>query len=536
MTKEQVASEIKEGKASLGIEFGSTRIKAVLIDSENNPIAGGAFDWENSLVDGIWTYSLEEIHEGISTAYAGMKKDVQEKYGVKLTKLRAMGVSAMMHGYLAFDKDGNLLVPFRTWRNTITGEASEKLSSLFNYPIPERWSIAHLYQAILKGESHVKDVAFFTTLAGYAHWMLSGEKVLGVGDASGMFPIDAETGDYNKKMIEQFDQLVAYHKFGWKLEDLLPKCLSSGAVAGKMTKEGASWLDKDGELEEGVLMAPPEGDAGTGMTATNSVAPRTGNVSAGTSVFAMVVLEKALGKAYNGLIDIVATPDGKPAAMAHANNCTGEYDKWIKLFGSAAELMGAKFSKPELYDNLLNIALEGDKDCGGLIPYNYISGESMTGFASGRPLFVRTQNANFTLANFMRAQLFTSLGALRTGMDILFDQEQVKIDRLTGHGGFFKAEKVGLPFMAAAMHTPVSALSTAGEGGPWGMALLASFTASKAEGASETLPEWLNKNVFSNAKVSTVEPTAEDISGFNAFFDNYKKGLAVERAAVEAID
>ncbi len=533
MEKEQIAKEIAEGKAILGIEFGSTRIKAVLIDSENNPVAGGAFDWENSLVDGVWTYSLDEIHNGISTAFAGMKKDVADKYGVKLTKLRAMGVSAMMHGYLAFDKDGKLLVPFRTWRNTITGEASAKLSELFGYPIPERWSIAHLYQAVLNKEPHVKDVAFFTTLAGYAHWMLTGKKVLGVGDASGMFPVDDKTGDYDKGMIAKFDELVKPCGFGWKLENLLPQCLSAGADAGVMTAEGAEWLDRDGTLEPGALMAPPEGDAGTGMVATNSVAPRTGNVSAGTSVFAMVVLEKALSKAYNGLIDIVATPDGKPTAMAHANNCTGEYDKWIKLFGAAAELLGAKFSKGELYDKLLDESLKGDKDCGGLIPYNYISGESMTGFASGRPLFVRTQNANFTLANFMRAQLFTALGALRTGMDILFDEEKVKIDRLTGHGGFFKAENVGLPYMAAAMHTPVSALSTAGEGGPWGMALLASFL---VNGKGEKLSDWLEKKVFASAKVSKVEPSAEDIAGFNAFFANYKKGLAVERAAVDNLD
>lgn len=536
MTNEQIASEISAGSAVLGIEFGSTRIKAVLIDSENNPVAGGAFDWENSLVDGVWTYSLDEIHNGISVAFSELKKDVQSKYGVKLTKLKAFGISAMMHGYLAFGKDDNLLVPFRTWRNTITGEASERLSELFNYPIPERWSIAHLYQAILNGEPHVPDVAFFTTLAGYVHGKLTGEKVLGVGDASGMFPIDAGTGDWDKSMIDKFNALVADKNYGWKLEDILPKVLPAGACAGKLTAEGAAWLDSEGSLEAGALFAPPEGDAGTGMAATNSVAPRTGNVSAGTSVFAMVVLEKALGKAYNGLIDIVATPDGKPTAMAHANNCTGEYDKWIKLFGAAAELMGAKFSKGDLYDKLLGAAMKGDKDCGGLIPYNYISGESMTGFASGRPLFVRTQNANFTLENFMRAQLFTALGALRTGMDILFDEEKVRIDRLTGHGGFFKAEGVGLPVMAAAMHTPVSALSTAGEGGPWGMALLASYSADVAAGNKESLPDWLNAHVFKSAKVETVQPAAADVEGFNAFFANYKKGLAVERAAVESLD
>ena len=533
MTKETIAAEIAAGKAVLGIEFGSTRIKAVLIDSENEPVAGGAFDWENSLVDGIWTYSLEEIHNGISTAFAELKKDVQSKYGVKLTKLRSLGISAMMHGYLAFGKDGTLLVPFRTWRNTITGEASQKLSALFGYPVPERWSIAHLYQAVLKGEPPVKDIAFFTTLAGYAHWMLTGRKVLGVGDASGMFPLDAGTGSYDKSMIQQFDKLMEPYAFPWKLEELLPECLPAGTDAGTLTAEGARWLDPEGTLEPGTPLAPPEGDAGTGMVATNSVAPRTGNVSAGTSVFAMIVLEKALSKAYSGLIDIVATPDGRPAAMAHANNCTGEYDKWIKLFGEAAGLLGAQFSKGQLYDKLLCEAMKGDKDCGGLIPYNYISGESMTGFASGRPLFVRTQNASFTLANFMRAQLFTALGALRTGMDILFDKEHVRLDRLTGHGGFFKTEGVGLPIMAAAMHTPVSALSTAGEGGPWGMALLAAY---RTDGNGKELAAWLQERVFASAKVQTVAPQQEDIDGFNRFFANYTKALAVERAAVENVD
>ncbi len=533
MTNEEIKSEIASGNAILGIEFGSTRIKAVLINSKNEPVASGAFDWENSLIDGIWTYSLDEIHNGITTAFTNMKKDAEAKYGVKPSKLKAMGISAMMHGYLAFDKDNNLLVPFRTWRNTITGEASAELSSLFNYPIPERWSIAHLYQAVLKNEPHVKDVAFFTTLAGYVHWKLTGQKVLGVGDASGMFPIDDTTGDYNKDFVAKFDNLVAPKGFGWKLGDILPKVLNAGCEAGTLTAEGAAWLDPENALEAGCVFAAPEGDAGTGMVATNSVAPRTGNVSAGTSVFAMVVLEKALNKAYNGLIDIVTTPDGKPVAMAHANNCTGEYDKWIKLFGQAAELMGAKFNKGELYDTLLGEAMKGDKDAGGLIPYNYISGESMTGFTEGRPLFVRTQNANFTIQNFIRAQLYTALGALRTGMDILFDEEKVELDRLTGHGGFFKTQGVGLPIMAAAMHTPVSAMSTAGEGGPWGMALLASYV---VNGNGAKLGDWLNKDVFASAKIETVAPTAEDVAGFNAFFANYKKGLSVERAAVENLD
>jgi len=531
--KGMLAARIEAGEAVLGIEFGSTRIKAVLIDSDNTPIATGAFDWQNSLVNGIWTYSLDEIQKGLKTCYANLKADVKSKFGVTLKKLKAFGVSAMMHGYLVFDKNDKLLVPFRTWRNTITGEAAEKLSILFNYPIPERWSISHLYQAILNNESHVKEAAFFTTLAGYVHWLLSGEKVLGIGDASGMFPVDAQTRNYDKKMIAKFDDLTAQYNFTWKLEGLLPKILVAGQKAGTLTKEGAKFLDPDGDLCEGCPLAPPEGDAGTGMVATNSVAPRTGNVSAGTSVFAMVVLEKPLSKSYSGKIDLVATPEGYLTAMAHGNNCTGDYDAWIKLFGEAIAACGFKIDKGALYDNLLKAALEGDKNCGGLLPYNYISGESMTGLSEGRPLFVRANNSRFTLANFMRAQLFTALGALRTGMDILFDDEQVKIDRLTGHGGFFKTAEVGLMVMSAAMHTPISALETAGEGGPWGMALLASYMIN-SNGLS--LGDFLAKNVFASSKVQSVSATQEDIEGFDNFFAAYTRGLAVEKAATLSVD
>ena len=533
MTKEEIAKEITGGSAVVGIEFGSTRIKAVMIDSASEPVAGGAFDWENSLVDGVWTYSLEEIAKGLQTSFANLKKDVAEKYSVKLTKIKALGISAMMHGYLAFDKNDTLLVPFRTWRNTITGEASSKLTDEFNYPVPERWSISHLYQAILNGEKHVGSVAFFTTLAGYVHYKLSGKKVLGIGDASGMFPIDEKTKNYDKKMLAQFDALIADKKLGWKIEDLLPEILLAGKPAGTLTAEGAKFLDPTGELEAGTLLAPPEGDAGTGMVATNSVTKRTGNVSAGTSVFAMVILEKALSKAYKDLIDIVTTPDGSMAAMAHANNCTGEYDKWIKLFGEAIAATGGNVSKPVLYDTLLGLALKGDPDCGGIIPYNYISGESMTGFKEGRTLVVRQQNNNFTLANFMRAQLFTALGALRTGMNILFDKENVAIDRLTGHGGYFKTAGVGIKIMAAAMHTPVSTMETAGEGGPWGMALLAAYT---ADTKGMSLGDYLDKVVFKTAKITTVAPDKADVEGFNKFFENYTKALPVMKAAVENVD
>ncbi|MCR5606354.1 MAG: ATPase [Treponema sp.] len=524
--------EIESGKAVLGIEFGSTRIKAVLINSKNEPIASGAYDWENSLVDGIWTYSMDEIMAGLKGCYAALKKDVKEKFNVTLKRIAAMGVSAMMHGYLAFDKDDNLLVPFRTWRNTITAAASSKLSSIFNYPIPERWSIAHLYQALLNNEEHVPCVAYFTTLDGFIHWKLTGKKIAGIGDASGMFPIDTATKDFNKSMIAKFNELPEVKVMPWTLEEILPEVLVAGENAGVLTSEGAAILDAEGDLEAGCPLCPPEGDAGTGMVATNSVSERTGNVSAGTSVFAMVVLEKELSKAYNGLIDLVTTPDGKLVAMAHANNCTGEYDKWIKVFGEVVKTLGFDVSKAELYDKLLSKALEGDKDCGGLIPYNYISGESMTGFSEGRTLFVRTQNNNFTLSNFMRAQLFTALGALRTGMDILFDNEHVKIDSLTCHGGFFKTADVGLKVMASAMHTSVSALETAGEGGPWGMALLASYL---VNGNRMCLGEWLEKDVFASSKKTILTPEQSDVDGFNAFFENYKKGLPVLRAAVENI-
>ena len=524
---------IESGNAIVGIEFGSTRIKAVLIDEKNAPAAQGSHTWENSLVDGIWTYSEKEIIEGLQSAYADLKRDVKEKYGIQLKKIRALGFSAMMHGYLAFDKDGKLLVPFRTWRNTITGQASEKLSALFDYPIPERWSISHLYQAILNGEDHVKDLAFFTTLAGFIHWKLTGQKVLGIGDASGMFPIDTASKNYNKDFIEKFDKLISDKKFGWKLEDLLPKVLLAGEDAGSLTAEGAKILDPTGELEAGAKMAPPEGDAGTGMVATNAVAKRTGNVSAGTSVFAMVVLEKDLSRAYNGLIDLVTTPDGALVAMAHANNCMGEIDYWVNLFYETIKAVGGDVNKGKLYDTLFNLALTGKKDCGGLLPFNYLSGESITGLTEGRPLFVRAQNADFSLANFMRAHLFTALGALRTGMDILFDKENVKIDSLTGHGGFFKATQVGLSIMSAALHTPVSALETAGEGGPWGMAVLASYL---VNGKGKALDAWLNENVFASSKKTTVEAKKEDIEGFNTFFARYTKGLAIEKAAIENIE
>ncbi len=531
MTKEEIAKEIEAGGASVGIEFGSTRIKAVLIDSEKNPQASGGFTWENSLADGIWTYSLQEVENGIRTAYAELKADVKQKFGVKLSKLKALGISAMMHGYLAFDKNDNLLVPFRTWRNTITGQASRELTELFNYPVPERWSISHYYQAILKNEPHVPSVEFITTLAGYVHFMLTGQKVLGTGDASGMFPIDANTGDYDKSMAEKFDALAAKKGVSKKLLDILPKAIPAGKEAGNLTKAGAAWLDPDGDLAEGVLCAPPEGDAGTGMVATNAVAPRTGNVSAGTSVFAMVVLEKALSKAYPGVIDIVTTPDGKPTAMVHVNTCTAEFNKWVGIMGEAAKFLGAEFDTGKLYDTILGSARDGDKDCGGVYTINYISGEGVTDFSEGRPMVVRSQDAKFNLANFMRSQIYSAVGTLRLGMDVLFN-ENVKIDSMTGHGGYFKTEGVGLETMAAAMHTPISAMETAGEGGPWGMALLAAYA---ADTKGKNLGDWLESEVFASAQKKTVAPDVADVAGFDKWLEGYKSALKAERTAVENI-
>lgn len=523
---------IESGNAVLGIEFGSTRIKAVLINEKYEPIAGGSFTWENTLDNGIWTYPLSQIHEGLQTCYADLKKDVQEKYGVKLTKFRAGGISAMMHGYLAFDSSENLLVPFRTWRNTITGQASKELSDLFNFPVPERWSVSHLYQAILNKEPHISKIANVYTLAGYIHYMLTGKKVLGVGDASGMFPVKYEAGkaDYNPDFKAKFEALDGVKALGLKLDSVFPKVLMAGEEAGTLTEKGAKFLDPTGDLQAGIPFCPPEGDAGTGMAATNSVAAKTGNISAGTSVFSMVVLEKDLKKAYPGIIDIVTTPAGLPVAMVHANNCTGEHNYWMDLFYEVATLMcGPNIPKiGKFFDDLINKSLEADKDCGGLLAYNYLSGETITGFNSGRPLFARAENAKFNVANFMRVQMFASLGALRAGMNILYDEEKVPVESMTGAGGYFKTE-AGLKYMAAAMKTSVSAMETAGEGGPWGMALLAAFAAED----KKDLADFLNKEVFASCKKTTSAPEAELVDSFNIYFERYMKGLAIEKAAVE---
>lgn len=533
MDQKRLIQEIQEGQTVLGIELGSTRIKAILINSENEVIAQGGHDWENTLLDGIWTYALDDVWKGISSCFAELKAEVRSKYGVPLKRTKAMGVSAMMHGYLAFDKEGELLVPFRTWRNTMTSAAAEQLSELFDYPVPERWSISHLYQAILNQEPHVKKLGYLTTLAGYVHYKLTGNRVLGIGDASGMFPVDTAIQNYDNTMLAKFAEKVASYKYAWNLEELLPSFLNAGETAGTLTKEGAQWLDPSGEFEAGIPLCPPEGDAGTGMVATNSVAKRTGNVSAGTSVFAMIVLEKPLSKSYNKFIDLVTTPDGSLVAMAHGNNCTGEYDHWMRLFSEVLDTVGFSMKKGALYDKLLYKALEGDPDCGGLLSYNYLSGETMTDLNEGRPLFVRETKNSFTLANFMRSQLFTALGVLRIGMDILFEEEHVKIDSINGHGGFFKTAEVGQKMMASALHTPISTLKTAGEGGAWGIALLASYLGHKK---NKSLADYLSTEVFANAEKSTIAPTKEDIEGFNLFLKRYKDGLPILRAAINALD
>lgn len=530
MSLEANKSTVVNGKAVLGIELGSTRIKAVLVNEKNQPIASGSHEWENQLVNNIWTYSEEAIWTGIQDSYQDMVRDVKEKYGVPVKKLAAIGFSAMMHGYMPFNAEGELLVPFRTWRNTMTEKASEELTELFQYHIPQRWSIAHLYQAMLNQEPHVKDITFMTTLEGYVHWKLTGEKVLGVGEGSGMFPIDMEIKGYDKKCLVAFDELAAPYGFPWKLEEILPKVLLAGEEAGRLTEEGAKLLDTTGELEAGIPFCPPEGDAGTGMVATNSIAKRTGNVSAGTSVFSMVVLEKPLSKVYPE-IDLVTTPTGNLVAMVHCNNCTSDLNAWVNLFKEFAEAMGMQVDMNQLFGTLYHKAMEGDADCGGLLVYNYFSGEHITGFEEGRPMFVRTPESKFNLANFMRVNLFTSLGALKTGMDILLKEEGVKLDKILGHGGLFKTKGVGQNLLAGAINTPVSVMETAGEGGAWGIAVLASYLVNKEEG--ESLEDYLNNKVFAGQEGEEVLPDERDVQGFDEFMVRYKEGLAIERAAVE---
>ena len=520
---------IESGKAILGIEFGSTRIKAVLIDSANNPIAQGSYEWENQLVDGLWTYSIDTIWKGLQDCYADLRKNVKAEYDCDIKQLAAIGISAMMHGYMAFDKEQNILVPFRTWRNTNTAKAAAELSELFHFNIPLRWSISHVYQAILNGESHVDKIDYLTTLAGYIHWQLTGKKVLGIGDASGMLPIDSTSNNYDATMVSKFDQLIEPRHLGWKILDILPEVLCAGKDAGVLTEEGAKKLDPSGSLQAGVPLCPPEGDAGTGMVATNAVRQRTGNVSAGTSSFSMIVLEKALSQPYE-VIDMVTTPDGSPVAMVHCNNCTSDLNAWVNLFRQYQELLGVPVDMNEVFGKLYNHALEGDADCGGLIAYNYISGEPVTGLSEGRPMFVRSANDHFNLANFMRANLYASVAVLKIGNDVLFKDEKVQVDRITGHGGLFKTKGVGQRILAAAINSPISVMETAGEGGAWGIALLAGYLVNNEE--KLTLADYLDQKVFAGNTGVEIAPTAEDVAGFDKYIETYKAGLAIEQAAV----
>jgi len=523
---------IQRGETALGIELGSTRIKAVLVDAQHRPIASGNHDWENRLENGVWTYRLDDVWTGLQACFKDLSQDVRRQCGASLTKVGSLGISAMMHGYLAFDKNDGLLTPFRTWRNTTTGQAAEELTGLLGFNIPQKWSIAHLYQAILNGEEHVGRIAFLTTLAGYVHWRLTGQKVLGVGDASGMFPIDSDACDFHAGMIKQFDQKVAGRGFPWQLNDLLPRALSAGEVAGVLTEAGAKLIDPSGGLQAGIPLCPPEGDAGTGMVATNSVAQRTGNVSAGTSIFAMIVLETALQKVHME-IDMVTTPTGKPVAMAHCNNCTTDLNAWVGLFGEFAQALGMNVSPDDLFGTLYRAALIGDADCGGLLAYNYYSGEHITGFEEGRPLFARLPDAKFSLANFMRTHLYAALASLKLGMDILQNDEKVAIDWIYGHGGLFKTKGVGQRMMAAAIRTPVSVMETAGEGGAWGAALLAAYLLRRASG--ETLEGYLAHKVFDGETGETMNPDETDAVGFAAYMDRFVAGLSIEREAVKSL-
>ena len=532
MVHDTARKAIISGKTVLGVELGSTRIKAVLIGEDHQPLASGSHQWENRYENGIWTYRLEDVWAGLQECYRQLSEEVLARYDVRIQSIGAMGLSAMMHGYLPFDRDGNLLTPFRTWRNTMTGQAAARLTELFQFSIPQRWSIAHLCQAIANNEPHVATISHLTTLAGYVHWKLTGQQVLGVGEASGMFPIDSATNDYDARMVALFDAQPDVAKLPWKLRDLLPRVLVAGEAAGTLTEAGARLLDPSGQLRAGIPLCPPEGDAGTGMVATNSVAERTGNVSAGTSVFAMLVLERALSNVYPE-IDMVTTPTGKPVAMVHSNNCTSDLNAWAGLFQEFAQLLGVELHVPRLYELLYQQALHGDPDGGGLLAYNYVSGEHITHLEEGRPLFVRTPSSCFTLANFMRVHLFSALGALKLGLDLLFAQEQVKVDRLLGHGGFFKTREVGQKIMAAALQTPVSVMETAGEGGAWGIALLAAYMLQR--GRDEPLERYLADRVFSRQQSSTLVPDARDVAGFTAFMERYTKGLAIERAAVETL-
>ena len=521
---------MNELKTALGIELGSTRIKAVLLDDQHLPVAAGSFDWENKLVNGVWTYDMEDIHRGLQACFADLAKDVEQKFAMKLTTTGAIGISGMMHGYLALDKDGLPLAEFRTWRNTITGQAAGILSREFGFNIPQRWSISHLYQAILNNEEHVARLDHLTSLCSYIHRKLTGLRVVGADEASGMFPLGAD-GDYDKTMLDRFNAMIADRGYSWKLPDVLSKVLMAGDEAGTLTKEGALFLDPTGTLQAGIPLCPPEGDAGTGMVATNSVRVGTGNVSAGTSDFAMVVVDHKLG--VHPEIDMIVTPAGKDVAMVHCNNCTSDINAWVDLFSQFAAAIGADSDKSKIFPLLFGKALEADADCGGLLSYNYFSGEHMTNLEEGRPVFLRKPDCKFTLANFMRTHLYSALATLKLGLNILLDEEKVTIDKIYGHGGFFKTPGVGQMVLSAAVGAPVSVMETAGEGGPYGMALLAAYRLWREEG--ESLEDYLDHKVFADAKSSTLMAEKKDIDGFAAFVAQYAKSLPVEQAAVQTL-
>jgi sugar (pentulose or hexulose) kinase len=527
-----VGEAITGGRTALGIELGSTRIKAVLIGPDHAPLAVGSHDWQNQFVERRWTYSLEAVWAGVQRSFAALADDVRQRHGVELAGVGALGVSAMMHGYLAFDADGELLTPFRTWRNTNTGRSAERLSAEFGVNIPHRWSVAHLYQAILDGEDHVGRLDHLTTLAGYVHWQLTGEKVLGIGDASGMFPIDVGTGGYSATMLDRFDELAAEAGVELTLVDLLPRIASAGQPAGELTEAGAKLLDPTGRLRPGIPLCPPEGDAGTGMVATNSVAPRTGNVSAGTSIFAMVVLEHELTRMHREL-DLVTTPAGDPVAMVHCNNGASEVNAWVGLFTEFARALGSEADPSAIFEVLFSAALGGASDGGGMLAYNYLSGEPITDFEEGRPLFVRSPDSRFDLATFMRTHLFASLATLRIGMDVLQKTEGVRLDRMFAHGGLFRTRGVAQRFLAAAIDTPVSVGDVAAEGGAWGIAVLAAFATGRSPGQS--LADYLDTTVFTGASLQTAQPEPADVAGFDAFMQRYVAGIPVERAAVACV-
>lgn len=515
-------NDINLEKSYIGIEFGSTRIKGVLIDENHNPIASGSYDWENRFENGFWTYPETDFIIGLQACFASLASDVMKKFGKPLDTAAAVGISGMMHGYLAFDRDNHLLVPFRTWRNTTTAQAASELSELLDFNIPQRWSIAHLYQAILNGEEHIGQIDRITTLAGYIHFLLTGRHEVGIGEASGIFPIDSATLDYDSAMLDKLSEKLREHGFARDIRSILPTVRKAGDTGAYLTEDGAKLLDPTGKLRAKIPLCPPEGDAGTGMTATCSVRPRTGNVSAGTSIFSMLVLEKPLGSPYPE-IDMVTTPDGAPVAMVHCNNCCAEIDAWAKVFGEFAALCGHAMKKSEIYDLLYNNALRGDTDCGGVVSYNFLSGEPVIGIENGVPMYFRSIDGKMNLANFFRAQICTSVAALKLGNDLLFEKERVTAERFTGHGGLFKSEGVAQQILADAFDTPITVMKTAGEGGAWGMAILAAYM---VQNGGRSLPDYLDECVFVGMDEKTLEPTENGKAGFKKYIENYKSGLA----------